>query len=111
MSLRRKKEKFQEVTDFERGRFIGLQEGRFFYLSIVAHMKRNSSTVIIVWKQWTDKNLTTRKTSNRRRKVTLAHDERHLLHMAVNDRTASSRQLTAQLFNATGILMPALSIR
>ncbi|GFV86511.1 transposable element Tc1 transposase [Trichonephila clavipes] len=33
------------------------------------------------------------KTGSGRRKVTLARDDRHLFHMAVNDRTASSRQL------------------
>ncbi|GFX79544.1 uncharacterized protein TNCV_825331 [Trichonephila clavipes] len=40
-----------------------------------------------VWKQWTNEHRTTRKTGSVRRKVTSACDNRHLLHMAVNDRT------------------------
>ncbi|GFX98710.1 transposable element Tcb1 transposase [Trichonephila clavipes] len=36
------------------------------------------------------------------RKVTLVRDDRHLLRMAVNDRTASSRQLTAYWSTDTG---------
>ncbi|GFY29858.1 transposable element Tc1 transposase [Trichonephila clavipes] len=47
-----------------------------------------------VWKQCTDEHRTTRKTGSGRRKVTSARDDRHLLCMAVNDHTASSRQIT-----------------
>ncbi|GFX92847.1 transposable element Tcb2 transposase [Trichonephila clavipes] len=45
-----------------------------------------------VWKQCTEEHRTTRKTGSGRRKVTSAGDDRHLLRMAVNYRTASSRQ-------------------
>ncbi|GFW14431.1 transposable element Tcb2 transposase [Trichonephila clavipes] len=55
-----------------------------------------------VWNQWTDEHRTTRKISSGRRKVTSARDNRHPLCMAVNDRTASSRQLAARLTTATG---------
>ncbi|PRD33858.1 UNVERIFIED_CONTAM: Transposable element Tcb2 transposase [Trichonephila clavipes] len=64
-----------------------------------------------VWKQWTNEQETTRKTGTGRRKVTSARDDRHLLRMAVNDRTASSRQLAARWSTATGVLMSASSIR
>ncbi|GFW68653.1 transposable element Tcb2 transposase [Trichonephila clavipes] len=43
--------------------------------------------------------------------MTLVRDDRHLLVMAVNDRTASSRQLVAYWSTATGVLMSASSIR
>ncbi|GFY15442.1 transposable element Tcb1 transposase [Trichonephila clavipes] len=42
--------------------------------------------------------------------VTSACNDQHLLHMAVNDHTASSRQLAAHWSTATGVLMSALSI-
>ncbi|GFT08372.1 transposable element Tc1 transposase [Trichonephila clavipes] len=64
-----------------------------------------------VWKQWTDEHQTTLKTGSGRRKVTSGHDYRHLLRMAVNDRTASSRQLAARWSSATGVLMSTSSIR
>ncbi|GFW88701.1 transposable element Tcb2 transposase [Trichonephila clavipes] len=54
---------------------------------------------------------TTRKTGSRRRKVTSAHNDRHLLRMAVSDRTASSRQFAARWSTATGVLMSASSVR
>ncbi|GFX31689.1 transposable element Tc1 transposase [Trichonephila clavipes] len=58
-----------------------------------------------VWKQWTDEHRATRNTGSGRRKVTSARDDRHLLRMLVNDRTASSRQLAACWSTATGVLM------
>ncbi|GFX79006.1 retrotransposable element Tf2 protein type 1 [Trichonephila clavipes] len=78
---------------------------------ICARVQRNSSTVMRVWKQWTDEHRTNRKTGSGQRKVTSACNDRHLLHMAVNDRTTSSRQLAARWSTATGILMSASSIR
>ncbi|GFX27210.1 transposable element Tcb2 transposase [Trichonephila clavipes] len=64
-----------------------------------------------VWKQWTDEHRTTRKTGNGRRKVTSVCNDRHLLGIAVNDRTAFSRQLAARWSTTTGVLMSASSIR
>ncbi|GFX22646.1 transposable element Tc1 transposase [Trichonephila clavipes] len=46
-----------------------------------------------VWKRGTDEHRTARKTGRGRRKVTSANGDRHLLRMAVNDRTASTRQI------------------
>ena len=53
----------------------------------------------------------TRKTSRERRKVILACGNEHLLYMAVNGCTASSKQLTARWSTATCVLMSVLSIR
>ncbi|GFS96691.1 uncharacterized protein TNCV_4754041 [Trichonephila clavipes] len=110
MPPRRYKEKFQQLTEFERERIIGLREG-FSYRAIRASEQRNSFTVIRAWKQWTEEHRTTRKTGSGRRKATSACDDRRLLRMAVNDRTASSRQLAARWSTATGVLMAASSIR
>ncbi|GFX53288.1 transposable element Tcb2 transposase [Trichonephila clavipes] len=109
MSPRLNKEKFQQLTEFERGRIIGFREG-FSYHAIGASVKPNSSTVMRVWKQLIDERRITRKTGSGRRKVMSARDDRHLLRMVVNDRTASSRQLAARWSTATGILMPASTI-
>ncbi|GFX09750.1 transposable element Tcb2 transposase [Trichonephila clavipes] len=111
MHPRRNKKKFQQLTEFVWGRIIGLTEGGFSYYAIGAHVQRNSSTVIQISKQWTDELRTTRKTGKERRKETSASDDRYLLHMVVNDRTASFRHLALRWSTATGVLMTALSIR
>ncbi|GFX06071.1 transposable element Tc1 transposase [Trichonephila clavipes] len=89
----------------ENGAFDKVTESKVLYGN------NGLSTVTGVWKQWTDELRTTRKTGRGRRKVTSVRDDRHLLRMAVNDRTASSRQLKARWSTATGVLMPASSIR
>ncbi|GFX30790.1 transposable element Tc1 transposase [Trichonephila clavipes] len=95
MPLRLNNEKFQQLTEFERGSIIGLREGGSSYRAIGARVQQKSSTGRRVWKQWTDEHRTTRKTDSGRRKVTLARDNLHLLCMAVNDRRTSSRRLAA----------------
>ncbi|GFW04838.1 uncharacterized protein TNCV_4880731 [Trichonephila clavipes] len=75
MPLRRNKEKFKQLTEFEWGKINSLREGGFSYPAIGARVQRNSSTVIRVWKQWTDDRRTSRKADSGRRKVTSAHED------------------------------------
>ena len=70
-----------------------------------------SSTVMRIGKKWTNGHRTFRKTSRGRRKMMLARDDWHMLHIAVNDRKASSWQLVARWSTATGVPMSASSIR
>ncbi|GFX47794.1 hypothetical protein TNCV_5002151 [Trichonephila clavipes] len=56
MPPRRNKQKFQQITEFEREKIIGLREGGFSYHAKGTRVQRNSSTVMRVWKQdvvWT----------------------------------------------------------
>ncbi|GFW60161.1 uncharacterized protein TNCV_1842441 [Trichonephila clavipes] len=92
MPPRRNKEKFQQLSEFEWRRIIGLRKGGFTYHAIGARVQWNSSTVMQVWKQWTDEHRTTRKTGSGRRKVTSVRDDRHLHRMVMNDRIAFSGQ-------------------
>ncbi|GFX12772.1 transposable element Tc1 transposase [Trichonephila clavipes] len=110
MPPRRNKEKFQQLTEFERRRIIGLREGGCSYCAIRARVQRRSSTVMQVWKQWTDKHQTTRKNGSGRQKMKSARDDRHLLHMTQNDCTASSSQFTTRCSTAAGVLILASSI-
>ncbi|GFV54351.1 transposable element Tc1 transposase [Trichonephila clavipes] len=107
----RNKVKFQQLTEFEWERIIGLREVRFSYRVIGARVQRNRSTVMRVLKQWTDEPRNTRKNGSGRRKGTSVRYDQHRLRMAVNDYTASTRQLTARLLTATGVLLSASSIR
>ena len=62
MPLRRKREKFQQITEFERERIIGLQNGGLYYCVIAACVQQN--TAIRIWKQWTDEHRTIGKTGS-----------------------------------------------
>nr|XP_042912142.1 uncharacterized protein LOC122272465 [Parasteatoda tepidariorum] len=106
MPLRRKRASSQQLTDFERGRTIGLREAGLSYGADAARVQRNSSTVVRVWKQWTNECQTTWKSGSGPRYVTSARDYRHLVRMALTDRTAPTRQLAAP----TGVSLCASSI-
>ena len=81
-------------------------DGGFSCRAIAVLVQWISSTVMRVWKH-----RATRKTGYGWRKVISARDDRHLLHMAMNDRTASSRKLAARKSTATSVLIWASSIR
>ncbi|GFW00433.1 transposable element Tc1 transposase [Trichonephila clavipes] len=68
MPPRRNKEKYQQLTEFECGRIIGLRNRGISHHAIEARVQRNSSTVMRVWKQWTYDHRTTRKTGSGQRK-------------------------------------------
>ncbi|GFY23553.1 transposable element Tc1 transposase [Trichonephila clavipes] len=111
MPRRRKGAKFEQISEFERDRIVGLHEAGMSYHAVAARVQRNSSTIMRVSKQWTDEGRTAWKSGSGPRNVTSARDDRRLVRMAQTDRIASSRQLAAQWSTATGVLLCASSIR
>ena len=93
------------------GRIIGLLGAELSYRAVAARVQRNSSTVMHVWKQWTDECRTIRKPRSGTRNVTSTSDDSHLVRMARTDRTASSRQLAVQWSIATDVSSCVSSIR
>ncbi|GFW90609.1 transposable element Tc1 transposase [Trichonephila clavipes] len=76
MPLRRKGSKFEQISEFERGRIVGLREAGLSYGAVAARVQRNSSTIMRVSKQWTDEGRTARKSGSGPRNVTSARDDR-----------------------------------
>ncbi|GFV06879.1 transposable element Tc1 transposase [Trichonephila clavipes] len=52
--------KFEQISEFERGRIVGLREAGLSYRAVAARVQRNSSTIMRVSKQWTDEGRTAR---------------------------------------------------
>ncbi|GFU47847.1 transposable element Tc1 transposase [Trichonephila clavipes] len=111
MPRRRKGAKFEQISEFERGKIVGLREAGLSYRAVAARVQRNISTIMRVSKQWTDEGWTARKSGSGPRNATSAPDDRRLVRMAQMDRTASSRQLAAQWSTATGVSLCASSIQ
>ncbi|GFU54219.1 transposable element Tcb2 transposase [Trichonephila clavipes] len=111
MPCRRKGAKFEQISEFERGKIVGLREAGLSYRAVAARVQHISSTIMRVSKQWTDEGRTARKSGSGARNVTSAPDDRRLVRMAQTDRTASSRQLAVQWSTATGVSLCASSIR
>ncbi|GFW11321.1 transposable element Tcb2 transposase [Trichonephila clavipes] len=105
MPCRRKGAKFEQISEFERGKIVGLREPGLSYRAVAARVQRNISTIMRVSKQWTDEGRTARKSGSGPRNVTSAPDDRRLVRMAQTDHTASSRQLATQWSTDTGFLL------
>ncbi|GFV69990.1 transposable element Tc1 transposase [Trichonephila clavipes] len=78
MPCRRKGAKFEQISEFERGKIVGLREAGLSYRAVAARVQRNSSTIMRVSKQWTDEGWTARKSGSGARNVTSAPDDRRL---------------------------------
>ncbi|GFX39140.1 transposable element Tc1 transposase [Trichonephila clavipes] len=105
IDLKRNRMKFEQISEFERGRIVGLREAGLSYRAVAARVQRNSSTIMRVSKQWTDEGRTARKSGSGPRNVTSAREDRRLVRMAQTDRTAFSRQLVAQWSTATRFIV------
>ncbi|GFV66471.1 transposable element Tcb2 transposase [Trichonephila clavipes] len=97
MPCRRKGAKFEQISEFVRGKIVGLREAGLSYRAVAARVLRNSSTIMRVSKQWTDEGRTARKSGSGPRNVMSAPDDIRLVRMAQTDRTASSRHSGEQL--------------
>ncbi|GFY04971.1 transposable element Tc1 transposase [Trichonephila clavipes] len=95
MPCQRNGAKFEQISEFEWDKIVSLREAESSYRAVAARVQRNSSTIMRVSKQWTDEGRTARKSGSGPRNVTSAPDDRRLVGMAQNDRTASSRQLNS----------------
>ncbi|GFW31397.1 transposable element Tc1 transposase [Trichonephila clavipes] len=76
---RRKGAKFELISEFERGRIVGLRKAGLSYRAVAARVQRNSSTIMRVSKQWTDEGRTARKSGSGPRNVTSVRDDRRLV--------------------------------
>ena len=92
MPRRRERAQYQQVSAFERGRMVGLREAGLSYRDIVARTGHAAMTVMRVWRE---EGRTQRRAGTGPRNVTTSRDDRHLVRMAVTDRTASSTVFVA----------------
>lgn len=111
MPRRRERMQYQHVSEFERGRMIGLRETGLSYRDIAARTGHAATTVMRVWNQWIEEGRTQRRAGTGPHNVTTARDDRHLVRMAVTDRTASSTVLARRWSTATGVNMSASTVR
>ncbi|GFV94544.1 transposable element Tc1 transposase [Trichonephila clavipes] len=82
MPLRKQGRHYQHLTDFERGRVIGLQEGGFSYRDIAERLGPNVSTVHDFEEQWSrDRTASRRPGSGRSRSTTESEDRRIGRHL------------------------------
>ncbi|GBO37089.1 hypothetical protein AVEN_176224-1 [Araneus ventricosus] len=101
MPLRSRRSHYQQLTEFGRGRVVGLREGGFSFRDIAERRGRNISTVHHCWQQWSREGTASRRPGSRG--TTVAHrtasaaEIRAEVGTTVTQRTVTNRLLQGQL--------------
>ena len=95
MPLRRRRGRYQQLTEFERDRIIGLREGGFSFRDIAERLDRDVSTVHVCWKKWSGEGTSSRRTDSGRPRGTAEREDRRIRCTAVTHRTASAANIRA----------------
>ena len=93
---------YQQVSAFEQGKMVGLQEAVLSYCDIVACTGHAATTVMCVCNQWREESRTQRRAGTGPHNVTTVRYDRHLVCLAVMDHIASSTMLSRRWSTATG---------
>lgn len=93
MPRQRGREPYVQLTDFERGRIVGMREAGWTYRRIAQHVGREVSTVHRCCRQWSAEGARARRPGTGPQRRTDARQDRRILRSAVGDRTATSQQI------------------
>ncbi|GBM14934.1 hypothetical protein AVEN_77330-1 [Araneus ventricosus] len=93
MPLRRRRSHYQQFTEFERGRVVGLRESGFSFRDIAERLGRNVSTVHDCWQQWSREGNVSRRPGSGR--GTTERENHRVRRMAVAHPTASAAEIRA----------------
>ncbi|GFX86648.1 transposable element Tc1 transposase [Trichonephila clavipes] len=100
MPLRRRGTHFQQLTEFEQNREIGLQEVAFSFHNIAKKLGRNVSTVYDCWEQLPRHGTASRKQSSGRSRSTTEIEVRRIRRTAVAHRTASEKKICCNWYHS-----------
>lgn len=93
----RRRNDYQHVSDFDRGRIIAYRDCGLSYRNIAARVGRDPMTVSRIWNRWVQDNHTERHAGSQRPPITNSREDRHLIRMVTRDRTATSRTLSREM--------------
>ncbi|GFU43222.1 transposable element Tc1 transposase [Trichonephila clavipes] len=89
----RRQSHYQQLTEFKRGRVIGIREGGFSFRNIVERLDRNVSTVHNCWEQWSRGGNALRRPGSGRPNNNSEREDHRIRRTAVAHRTTSGKRL------------------
>lgn len=111
MPRRRMREPYRQMSEFERGRIIGMRECDASIQEIAARVGRSVSAVQRVCTEWFTEGRRTRRDGSGRTTQTTPREDRHLIRMALQDRSASSSALAQQWNSVTHRSLSGVTVR
>ncbi|GBN73285.1 Transposable element Tc1 transposase [Araneus ventricosus] len=100
---------YQQFTEFEGGRVVGLRKGGFSFRDIVVRLGRNVSTMHDCWQQWSREGTASRRPGSGRPRGTTEREDRRVRRMAVAHRNASVAEIPAAV--GTTVTQRTVAIR
>ena len=97
MPRRRNRASFEQVSEFDRGRIVAYRDCGLSFREIGDRVGRNQATVMRICNRWMQEGTTDRRDLLSPPRCTTTRDDRHIVHMAVMDRSATSRTISQQI--------------
>ena len=104
----RRQANFRQLSDFERGRIVGMKEAGLSLREIGRRIGRNPVTIMRCWQSWSQEGRQHRRRGSGRPRKSNQRQDRLLRLMAVRDRFQTSASVWADWRRAVG---PTLSLR
>jgi transposase len=96
----RRRAHYQHVTQFERGRIIGMREAGLSYRAIAHRVGRNVATVLRCCHAWFEEGRHQRVRGTGPRRRTTDRQDRHLRFLALRDRFSTTREVANAWYHA-----------
>ncbi|GFV53826.1 transposable element Tcb2 transposase [Trichonephila clavipes] len=97
MPLRRFRGRYEQLSQFDRGRIIGTMEARWSARRVVRQLGRSDCVVRRCWDQWIREKSFTRSPGSGRPRQTSRREDRHIVRNARVQPTVSSAAIQAQV--------------
>jgi transposase len=96
----RRRAHYQHVTQFERGRIIGMRVVGLSYRAITHRVRRNVATVLRCCRAWFEEGRHQRVRGTGPRRRTTDRQDRHLRFLALRDRFSTTREVANAWYRA-----------
>ncbi|GFV20096.1 transposable element Tcb2 transposase [Trichonephila clavipes] len=97
MPLRRNRRQYEQLTDFDRGRIIGLREAGWSNRRIGRHLGRSDMVVVRCWQQWITEGRVYRRGGSGRPRNTNDREDRAIKRVATSAPTTSLASIQRHL--------------
>src|SRR5882724_6405271 len=93
MPRRRTRAPYQQLSEFERGRIIGMCEAGMTSRAVAERVGRDHTTVLRLWQQWQGEGTHTRRPGTRPPRRTTEREDRRISRMALSTRSATAAHI------------------
>ncbi|GFU60188.1 transposable element Tcb1 transposase [Trichonephila clavipes] len=111
MFRRKQRSAFNQVSEFDRRRIVAYRNCGLSFKKIVSRVGRSQTTVMRICDRWMQEGTTDRRGRSHPPQCTTSREGRQIVHMAVTDRSVTSRTVAQHIESVTHHSVSARTIR